>query len=170
MSDLTYVYSKSALWTQDSVRIAGLNAFTPPAITATIGNKKTTWYDMAVPVDNGLEPTQCEFKTDADPDVMIMFGFMPGQTARVQARRTYRDSNGGLHVFVDELEGIVGTMTPDENGTDSKEGVGLSVIMNLSYYKLTIDNRVIYEIDPQNMNRTINGVNVLQDEKDALLM
>lgn len=170
MSDLTYVYSKSALWTQDSVRIAGLKAFTPPAITATIGNKKTTWYDMAVPVDNGLEPTQCEFKTDADPDVMIMFGFMPGQTARVQARRTYRDSNGGLHVFVDELEGIVGTMTPDENGTDSKEGVGLSVTMNLSYYKLTIDDRVIYEIDPQNMNRTINGVNVLQDEKDALLM
>ena len=42
--------------------------------------------------------------------------------------------------------------------------------MNVSYYKLTIDDRVIYEIDPQNMNRTINGVNVLQDEKDALLM
>lgn len=170
MSDLTYVYSKSALWDPNGVRIAGLNSLTPPAITATIGNKKTTWYDMAIPVDNGLEPAQCEFKTDADMDVMVLFGFMPGRTTRVQARQTYRDSNQGLHTFVYELEGIVGTITPDEGGTDSKEGVGLSITMNLSYYKLTVDNNVIYEIDPQNMNRTIGGTNTLQDEKDALLM
>lgn len=170
MSNLTYVYSKSALWTQDSVRIAGLNSFTAPAITATIGNKKTTWYDMAVPVDTGLEPMQSEWKVDCDIDVLGLFGFMPGRTTRVQARRTYRDSNGGLHTFVDEMEGVIGTITPDEAGTDSKEGVGMTVTMNLSYYKLTINGKVIYEIDPQNMNRTVNGTNVLQDEKDALLM
>lgn len=170
MSDLTYVYSKSALWTQDSVRIAGLNAFTAPAITATIGNKKTTWMDMAIPVDNGLEPMTSEFKTDADIDILALFGFMPGRTTRVQARRTYRDGNGGLHTFIDEMEGLIGTITPDESGTDSKEGVGLSVTMNLSYYKLTVDGAEIYEIDPQNMIRSVNGTNTLQDEKDALLM
>ncbi|WP_374685035.1 phage major tail tube protein [Scandinavium tedordense] len=61
-------------------------------------------------------------------------------------------------------------ITPDEAGTDSKEGVGMSVTMNLSYYKLMVDGKEIYEIDPANMIRSVNGVNVLADEKDALLM
>lgn len=170
MSELTYVYSKSALWTGDSVRIAGLNEFTPPAITATIGNKKATWMDAAIPVDTGLEPMQSEFKTDADTSMMALFGFIPGRPTRAQARRTYRDNTGVLHTFVDEFEGIVGNITPDAHGTDGKESVGLSVTMHLSYYKLTVDDQVIFEIDPQNMKRVIDGVNVLEDEKNALLM
>lgn len=170
MSDLTYVYSKSALWTQDGNRIASLASLTPPAMTATIGNYKTTWMDAAIPVDNGMEPMQCQFKVGADVAVLALFGFIPGSTTRVQARRTYRDSNGGLHTFIDEMQGLIGTITADEHGTDSKEGVGNAVTMNLSYYKLTADGTVIYEIDPQNMIRSVNGVNTLADEKDALLM
>ncbi|MCS2173078.1 phage major tail tube protein [Scandinavium sp. TWS1a] len=46
----------------------------------------------------------------------------------------------------------------------------MSVTMNLSYYKLMVDGKEIYEIDPANMIRSVNGVNVLADEKDALLM
>lgn len=170
MSDLTYVYSKSAIWTQDSVRIADLRSLTPPAIVSTIGNLKTTWFDMAIPVDTGLEPMQAEFKTGADTALLALFGFIPGNSTRVQARRTYVDSAGGLHTFVDELEGVIGSITPDEHGSDSKEGVGLTVVLNLSYYKLTVDGQEIYEIDPQNMVRAVNGQNTLAAEKDALLM
>ena len=46
----------------------------------------------------------------------------------------------------------------------------MSATLNLSYYKLTVDDKEVYEIDPQNMIRAVNGVNVLADEKDALLM
>ncbi|NEG58179.1 phage major tail tube protein [Pantoea agglomerans] len=168
--ELSYVYSKSALYTQDGTRIAGLQSFTPPALTATIGNYKTAWMDMAMPVDNGMEPMSCEFKVSCDSDVLALFGFIPGSTTRVQTRRTYKDNNGGLHTFVDEMQGIIGTLTPDEHGSDSKEGVGMSATLNLSYYRLTADDREVYEIDPQNMIRAVNGVNMLADEKDALLM
>ncbi|MGM5531584.1 phage major tail tube protein [Mixta calida] len=168
--ELSYVYSKSALYTQDGTRIAGLQSFTPPALTATIGNYKTAWMDMAMPVDNGMEPMNCELKVSADSDVLALFGFIPGSTTRVQTRRTYRDNNGGLHTFVDEMQGIIGTLTPDEHSTDGKESTGMSVTMNLSYYRLTVDGKEMYEIDPQNMIRAVNGVNVLADEKDALLM
>lgn len=165
-----FIYSKSGLWLGNNTRVAGVLSLTPPAITATIGNYKTTWMDMATPVDNGMESMQTEFKVGTDPDVMALFGFIPGSSTRVQLRRTYRDTDGVLHTFVDEMEGIIGTITPDEAGTDSKEGVGMSVTMNLSYYKLTVDGKEIYEIDPANMIRSVNGVNVLADEKDALLM
>nr|WP_159465389.1 phage major tail tube protein [Scandinavium goeteborgense] len=165
-----FIYSKSGLWLGNNTRVAGVLSMTPPAITATIGNYKTTWMDMATPVDNGMEPMQTEFKVGTDPDVLALFGFIPGSSTRIQVRRTYRDTDGALHTFVDEMEGIIGTITPDEAGTDSKEGVGMSVTMNLSYYKLTVDGKEIYEIDPANMIRSVNGVNVLADEKDALLM
>ncbi|HEY2454152.1 MAG TPA: phage major tail tube protein [Scandinavium sp.] len=165
-----FIYSKSGLWLGNNIRVAGVLSLTPPAMTATIGNYKPTWQDMATPVDTGMEPMQAEFKTGADTDVLGMFGFIPGSSARVQIRRTYRDTDGVLHTFVDELEGIVGTITADEAGTDGKESVGMSVTMNLGYYKLTVDGKEIYEIDPPNMIRSINGVNVLADEKDALLM
>lgn len=166
----SFIYSKSGLWIGNNNRVAGVMSLTPPAITATIGNYKTTWMDMAIPVDTGMEPMQTEFKVGADTDVLAMFGFIPGNRTRVQVRRTYRDTLGELHTFIDEMEGIIGTITPDEAGTDSKEGVGNAITMNLSYYKLTIDGKEMYEIDPENMIRSVNGVNTLADEKFALGM
>ena len=166
-----FVYEASALWVGDNVRVANVMSLTPPAIVATIGNYKTTWMDAAIPVDTGMEPMQLEFKCGADQDVLTLFGFLPSGKARAQVRRVYNDvATGTEHTFVDEFEGIVGSITPDENGTDSKETVGSAVVMNLSYYKLTVDGSEIYEIDPLNMIRSINGVNVLQGRKNALLM
>lgn len=166
-----FVYEASALWLQDNIRVANVMSLTPPAIVATIGNYKTTWMDMAIPVDTGMEPMQSEFKVGADMDTLALFGFIPSGKARAQFRRVYRDvSTNTEHTFVDELEGIIGSITPDENGTDSKETVGTAIVMNLSYYKLTVDGKEVYEIDPMNLIRRVNGVNVLEDRKNALLM
>lgn len=167
--DLSYLYSKSALWVQDGARIGSLLSFTPPAMTAIIGDYKTTWMDVAMPVDTGMEPMQCTFKTGADLDVLTLFGFMPGRTTRVQARRTYKDSAGGEYTFIDDLEGVIASLEPDEHGKDGQESVGYVITLRLSYYRLTVNGEEIYEIDPQNMIRAIRGVNALQWEKDALL-
>ncbi|AYN30012.1 phage tail protein [Buttiauxella sp. 3AFRM03] len=168
--DLSFIYSKSSMWTQNGSRIGDLRSFTPPAMTGIIGDHKTTWMDTAMPVDTGMEPMQCTFKTGADPDVLSLFGFIPTATTRIQMRRTYKDSNGALLTFTDELEGIIATIESDEHGTDGQEAVGCTVTMRLSYYRLTINDQEIYEIDPKNMIRAVRGVNTLQAEKDALLM
>jgi P2 family phage contractile tail tube protein len=168
--DMNYVYSKSGLWVQDGARIGSLFTFTPPAMTATIGDFKTTWMDVAMPIDTGMDPMQCTFKTGADLEILSLFGFIPGQATRVQARRTYKDTNNVLHLFIDELEGVIASIEPDEHGTDGKETVGVTVTMRLSYYRLTVDNQEIYKISPRVMIRAIRGVNTLQAEKDMLLM
>ncbi|MHA1067000.1 phage major tail tube protein [Enterobacter ludwigii] len=167
--DLSYVYRKSALWVQDGARIGSLLSFTPPAMTAIIGNYKTTWMDMAMPVDTGMEPMTATFKVGADLEVLSLFGFIPGGKTRVQARRIYKDSAGTLHTFIDEMEGIIGTLESDEHTSDGQEGVGFTVTLSLGYYKLTVNDEEIYLIDPPNMIRAVRGVNVLQAEKDALL-
>lgn len=170
MSDKTFAYDVAALWMQDNTRIADIRSFTPPALAVTVGNFKTTWYDMAIPVDTGLEPMQSEFKAGCDVDILAMFGMIQGGKSRVQVRRVYTDSDQTVHTWIDEMEGVISNITADEHGTDSKEGVGVTVTMNLSYYKLTVDDSVRIEIDPANMIRSVNGVNQLAALKDALLM
>ncbi|MBL5919781.1 phage major tail tube protein [Lelliottia amnigena] len=165
-----FIYSKSALYLQNNIRVAGLRAITPPAIVSTVGNYKTTWMDTSIPVDTGMEAMQMNCKVDADTDVLALFGFVQGRTVRAQIRRTYKDSQQQLHEWVDELEGLISSITPDEHGTDSQESVGNAIVMNLSYYKLTVDGNVIYEIDPANMKRVVNGVDTLAAERQMLLM
>ncbi len=163
-----FIYSKSALWVQDNTRVAGVKSLTPPALTAQIGNYQSSWMDAPIPVDNGMQAMQLEYKVDCDASVLGLFGMISGANTRAQVRRTYRGTDRVLHTWVEEFEGIIGTITPDESSNDSKENVGMSVTMNLSYYKLTIDGAEIYEIDPLNLIRSVNGTNQLADEKSAL--
>lgn len=165
--DLSYVYSKSSLWVQDGARIGSLFSFTPPAMTAIIGDFKTTWMDMAMGVDTGMEPMTSTFKVGADLDILSLFGIMPGKTTRIQAKRTYKDPTGAFHTFIDEMEGIISAQEPDEHGTDGQESVGYSITMRLNYYRLTVNGEEIYEINPYEMIRSIRGVNMLQEEKEA---
>jgi P2 family phage contractile tail tube protein len=39
-----------------------------------------------------------------------------------------------------------------------------------SYYKLEVDNQVVYELDPVNNIRTINGKDETADERNAIGM
>lgn len=170
MADNGFVYDSAGLWLQDNIRISSVTSITPPAITAKIGAFQPTWMDMPIPVDNGMEAMQLEFKVSCDRDVLALFGMVPGGKTRAQVRRNYLDLDETMHTWVDEFEEIIGTVTPDEHGNDSKDGVGMSVTMNLSYYKLTADNVELIEINPRQMIRSVNGVNQLAARKDALLM
>lgn len=53
---------------------------------------------------------------------------------------------------------------------DAKAGDkgALSVKANLTYYKLTVDNKVLIEIDLLNMIEVINGVDMLQEQRKAI--
>jgi phage tail tube protein FII len=46
----------------------------------------------------------------------------------------------------------------------------MAVVMNLSYYKLTVDDNMMYEIDTLNCKHIINGVDEMAAVRDALLL
>ncbi|MEZ2602859.1 phage major tail tube protein [Kluyvera intermedia] len=99
-----------------------------------------------------------------------MFGFAQGRKVRAQIRRVYLNTDATESTWVDELEGIVGSITPDEHSNSGQESVGMAVVMNLTYYKLTVDNSVMYEIDTLNCKRIINGVDQMAGVRNALLL
>ncbi|MDY3572302.1 phage major tail tube protein [Enterobacter hormaechei] len=165
-----FIYAKSALWVQNNVRVANVMSMTPPAVVVTVGNYKTTWMDAPAPVDTGMEAMQADFKVGADADVLAMFGFAQGRKVRAQIRRVYQNADGTQSTWVDELEGIIGSITPDEHSNSGQESVGMAVVMNLMYYKLTVDSSVMYEIDILNCKRIINGVDQMSGVRDALLL
>lgn len=168
--DTINTYSKGVLYVQNNVRVAGIRAFTPPALVNTVGNIRTTWMDAPISVDTGMEAMQIDMKIAADISLLGLFGFAEGRTVRAQIRRTYKDSNAVDHGWIDEVEGLISNMAPDEHGADGQESVGYAVTMNVNYYKLTVDGTVYYEIDPQRMIRVINGVDVLARERQLLGM
>jgi P2 family phage contractile tail tube protein len=165
------VYSKGAMYVQNNVRVAGLNSFTPPALVNTVGSVRATWQDAPVSVDTGMEAMQCDIKVRADKDVLGLFGFVKGRKVRAQIRRTFKDmTTNELSEWVDEVEGLISNLTPDEHGADGQESVAYSITMNVNYYKMTVDGFVYYEIDPLNMKRVVNGVDTLADERRMLGM
>lgn len=166
-----YVYSKGALYVQNNQRVAGLRSFTPPALTNTVGSIRATWMDAPVSVDTGMEAMQCSIKVSADKDILGLFGFVKGRTVRAQIRRTFKDvTTNELSEWIDEVEGLISSLAPDEHGSDGQESVGYSITMNVNYYKMTVDDQVYYEIDPLNMVRVIEGEDTLATERQMLGM
>jgi P2 family phage contractile tail tube protein len=164
-------YSKGALYVQNAIRVAGLLSYTPPALTNTVGAVRYTWMDAPVSIDTGMEAMQVDFKVSADTDVMGLFGFVKGRTVRAQIRRTFKDmTTNELQEWIDEFEGLISAMTPDEHAPSGQESVGYSVTMNINYYKLTIKGQVYYEIDPLNLKRVVNGVDAMAEERSMLGM
>ncbi|WP_329502721.1 phage major tail tube protein [Klebsiella aerogenes] len=165
------IYSKGTLFVQNNVRVAGILSYTPPALVNTVGTRRTTWMDAPVSIDTGMEAMQIDFKVAADKDVLGLFGFVPGRTVRAQIRRTYKDlTANNLYEWVDEVEGLIGNMTPDEHGSEGQEGVGYAITMSVNYYKLTVDGKLYYEIDPINLVRVIDGVDTMAEERRMLGM
>ncbi|WP_234262247.1 phage major tail tube protein [Klebsiella aerogenes] len=162
-------YSKGTLYVQNNVRVAGVLSFTPPALTNTVGTRRTTWMDAPVSVDTGMEAMQVDFKVNADKDVLGLFGFAEQRRVRAYIHRTFKGLNeNDLRLYVDEVEGLISNITPDEHGADGQESVGYAITMNVNYYKQTIDDDVFYEIDPVNMIRIIAGVDTLEKERKLL--
>lgn len=163
------VYSKGAMYVQNNQRVAGLQSFTPPALVNTVGNVRTTWMDAPLSIDTGMEAMQCDIKVSADKDVLGLFGFVQGRTVRAQIRRTFKDvTTNQYSEWIDEVEGLISNLAPDEHGSTGQESVAYTITMNVNYYKLTVDGTVFYEIDPLNMKRVVNGVDTLSDERRML--
>jgi P2 family phage contractile tail tube protein len=169
--DTQLVYSKGALYVQNNIRVAALRSFTPPALVNTVGTIRATWQDAPVSVDTGMEAMQCDIKVGADKDVLGLFGFVQGRKVRAQIRRTFKDTTTNKLIdIIDEVEGLISNLTPDEHSSDGQESVGYSLTMNVNYYKMTMGSTVYYEIDPLNMIRVVNGVDTLADERRMLGM
>ncbi|RDH41644.1 phage major tail tube protein [Zooshikella ganghwensis] len=158
------------LWL-DGVNMQGvISEITPPKLTA----KTEELYagGMSAPINllMGLEALELSFSlNDMNVTVLENFGLYQSNEG-LQVKVTGGLQNGNNASDVKPLEinatGIVsevdmGTLKPGEVGS-------MSVTMKLDYYKLTIDKKVLSEIDPINMIQVVNGQDQLKAMRNAL--
>jgi P2 family phage contractile tail tube protein len=142
-------------------------SLTLPKLTLKTEEHRVGGMDVPVELDMGMEKQEAGFTTTGvRRESLKMFGLA--------------DGSGFNGVFCGAFKGLKGKVTPvivtlrgllkEVDMGDWKSGDKAEVKHNvaLTYYKLEVDGRLIYEIDALGMKRVINGVDQLAAQRSAL--
>lgn len=154
----------------DGVGKAGDNAtYTPPALNVLTTDFQSGDMDMAVPIDDGMEPLEASFSIfGIDPATLVLFGFRSGGSLRVSARSVYDNRSGEVKELVETLGGMITGVQRGEQNTGSQRDKTQANTMKLDYYKVEYDGEVLIEIDPINGVRELGGQDQLAATKAAM--
>ncbi|MEN5094539.1 phage major tail tube protein [Pseudomonas protegens] len=142
-------------------------SLTLPKLTLKTEEHRVGGMDVPVELDMGMEKQEAGFTTTGvRRESLKLFGLA--------------DSSGFNGVFRGAFKGLKGKVTPvivtlrgmlkEVDMGDWKSGDKAEIKHNvaLTYYKLEVDGRLIYEIDALGMKRVINGVDQLAAQRSAL--
>jgi len=139
-----------------------------PKLTMKTSEYRAGGMDAPIEVEMGMEKLESTFTLNGyDPEVLKLFGLAPGKRKSLTLRGSLLDEKDGSEKPISiNLRGILrevdmGTWKPGEDAS-------MKVAVALSYYKLTHNGIVIYEIDPEGMKRIINGVDQLAQTRTNL--
>lgn len=124
---------------------------------------------MSGPVDlpTGLEKLEAAFTTNGVRKEALKFFGLADQTAcNVVFRGSFKGQRGAVKPVIVTLRGSLKEV--DMGDWKPGDKAEIKHAMSVTYYKLEIDGRVMYEIDFANMVQVINGVDQLADERSAL--
>lgn len=152
----------------DGVSFSGdVPTMTLPKIT-----EKTEEYrggGMSGPVDmpTGLEKMEAAWTTNGvRKESLKFFGLADRTACNVVFRSAFKDQKGTTKAVMATLRGALKEVDMGDWKPGDKSEIKHA--MAVTYYKLEIDGRVMYEIDFANMVQVINGVDQLASERSAL--
>lgn len=152
----------------DGVSFAGeVPTLTLPKLT-----KKTDDYQgggMSAPIEMGLglEKLEAAWTTNGVRRESLKYFGLADQTAcNAVFRAAYKGLKGSVKAVIVTLRGAVKEV--DMGDWKPGDKAEIKHAMSVTYYKLEIDGRVMYEIDPLNMIQVVDGVDQLASERSAL--
>lgn len=124
--------------------------------------------DAPVEIDMGMEKLECSFTLgEYDADLLKLFGLSDANAIRLKFTGSIEDEMGGAVTPVEVL--INGRLRELDPGSwKAGDNATLKATVATAYYKLSIDNQEIHEIDVPNMVRKIDGVDLLEGRRKAL--
>lgn len=140
---------------------------TPPKLTLKTEEMRNGGMDAPVDIEMGMEKLEASFSlTKYDAGVLKIFGLAPGNNKQVTFRGSLSGEDGTETGVVIQLRGMLkeadpGSWKPGDKAT-------LKGTFAVRYYKQTIGDEVIHEIDVPNMIRIINGVDQLKQTRANL--
>lgn len=123
--------------------------------------------DAPVAIDMGMEGLETSFTIAAyDADVLALYGVAEGASVPLTARGAAESYDGTVKAVIHNMRGrIVRISSATWSGGAQ---AGLTITMRLDYYRQTINDVVIHEIDVVNMIRMVNGVDRLAQQRAAI--
>jgi P2 family phage contractile tail tube protein len=122
--------------------------------------------DIPVEVDLGMEKLEAELTfAEYDADLFRLFGIVGNASTSFTLRGGVQGASETESIVIN-LRGIIkeldaGTWKPGDK-------TSLKCVIAANYYKLTINNREVIEIDAENMIRKINGTDQLSSLRSAI--
>ena len=141
--------------------------FNAPKLTLQTEDFRAGGMDLPVKVTMGMEAMDCDFSLKAyDRDVLALFGVVEGAQVPLVIREALESFDGTVTQVIRTMRGKITEL--DEGTSKPGEIPLLKCTLNLTYYKMQHGDRVIHEIDAENMVRTINGADALAAIRGAL--
>jgi len=123
--------------------------------------------DMPVEMDLGMEKQEAAFTTSGlRREALKFFGLADGSGFNGTFRGAFKGLKGKINPVVVTLRGTLKEIDMGDWKSGDKAEIKHSV--GLTYYKLEVDGRLIYEIDALGMKRVIDGVDQLAAQRAAL--
>jgi P2 family phage contractile tail tube protein len=124
---------------------------------------------MSAPIEMamGLEKLEAAFTTNGvRREALKYFGLADQTACAIVFRGAFRGLKGTVTPVVVTLRG--GIKEVDMGDWKPGDKAEIKHAIKAVYYKLEIDGRVMYEIDPLNMIQVIDGVDQLAEERSAV--
>ena len=138
-----------------------------PKLTVQMEEHRAGGMDAPVEIDMGMEKLECDFSISGiDKEVLKLWGVAPGNETPFTFRGVLQSEDGTVTSVEVRVQGQVkeiewGTWKPGEKAP-------LKAMVAVRYYKLTHGDEVVHEIDIENLIRTVDGVDQLEDQRTAL--
>ena len=138
-----------------------------PKLTVKTEEYRGGGMDAPVGVDMGLEKLEASFTTNGiRKEVLKYFGAFDQTSFNASFRGAFKGHKGATTGAVATLRGGLREVDPGEWAPGAKAEFKYAV--DVTYYKLEIDGRVMFEIDPINCVRVSDAVDPLADVRNAL--
>ncbi|WLH16109.1 phage major tail tube protein [Pseudomonas simiae] len=145
----------------DGVSFAGdITSVTLPKMTLKTEEHRAGGMDAPVEMDQGMEKLEASFAgKGVRPEAMKFYGLADQTAFNAVFRGSFKGQRGATTAVVATLRGMLKEIDPGD--WKAGETGEFKYAVAVSYYKLEVAGRLMYEIDPVNCVRVINGVDQL---------
>ncbi|WP_223518358.1 MULTISPECIES: phage major tail tube protein [unclassified Pseudomonas] len=154
----------------DGISLQGdVPSLTLPKLTLKTDEYRAGGMDAAVELDMGMEKLEASFLTNGvRREVLKFFGLSDLTGFNASFRGAFKGQKGSVKSVVATLRGSLKEVDPGDWKPGEKGEFKYAVAV--TYYKLEIDGSVVFEIDPLNSIRVIDGTDQLAAVRSALGM
>jgi P2 family phage contractile tail tube protein len=152
----------------DGINFRGdIPELTLPKMTVKTEAYRAGGMDAEIDMDMGLEKLEASFTANGlRKDAMKYVGLADGMAFNASFRGSFRAQKGEFTGVIATLRGMLKEVDP--GGWKAGEKAEFKYSVSVAYYKLEIDGDVMYEIDPLNSIRVIDGVDQLAEMRNQL--